>query len=70
MLAPFPACSLNQISADLGIPTDSTKSGKTLGASDRFVMMSLDACYAAQSIGAYRALHMVNPMPCTLRVIS
>ena len=30
MLASRPACSLNQIPADLGIPSDSTKSGKTL----------------------------------------
>ena len=28
MLAPFPACSLNQIPTDLGIPSDSTNSKK------------------------------------------
>lgn len=32
----------------------------------QFVMMTLGACYGAQAVGAWRALRMVNPMPCTL----
>lgn len=35
-------------------------------ARDRFVMMTLGACYGAQAVGAYRILQQVNPMPCTL----
>ena len=33
---------------------------------DRYVMITLGACYAAQAVGAYRALQMLNPMPCRL----
>jgi FkbM family methyltransferase len=32
----------------------------------RYVMITLGACYGAQAVGAYRALQMVNPMPCKL----
>lgn len=32
----------------------------------RYVMMTLGACYAAQAVGAYRALQLLNPMPCKL----
>jgi len=32
----------------------------------RYVMMTLGACYAAQAVGAYRALQALNPMPCKL----
>jgi hypothetical protein len=32
----------------------------------RHVMITLGACYAAQAVGAYRALQMLNPMPCKL----
>lgn len=32
----------------------------------RYVMMTLGACYAAQAVGAYRALQILNPMPCKL----
>lgn len=29
----------------------------------RYVMMTLGACYAAQAVGAWRALQLLNPMP-------
>jgi hypothetical protein len=32
----------------------------------RYVMVTLGACYAAQAVGAYRALQTLNPMPCKL----
>jgi len=32
----------------------------------QYVMITLGACYAAQAVGAYRALQMLNPMPCKL----
>ena len=32
----------------------------------RYVMMTLGACYAAQAVGAWRALQLLNPMPCKL----
>ena len=32
----------------------------------RFVMITLGACYGAQAVGAYRALQIVNPLPCKL----
>ena len=32
----------------------------------RYVMMTLGACYAAQAVGASRALQILNPMPCKL----
>jgi hypothetical protein len=32
----------------------------------RYVMITLGACYAAQAVGAYRALQLLNPMPCKL----
>jgi len=32
----------------------------------RYVMITLGACYAAQAVGAYRALQILNPMPCKL----
>jgi hypothetical protein len=35
-------------------------------ASGRFVMITLGACYGAQAVGAYRALQLINPMPCKL----
>lgn len=35
-------------------------------ASGRFVMITLGACYGAQAVGSYRALQLVNPMPCRL----
>jgi FkbM family methyltransferase len=35
-------------------------------ARDKYVMITLGACYAAQAVGAYRALQMLNPMPCRL----
>jgi FkbM family methyltransferase len=35
-------------------------------ASGRFVMITLGACYGAQAVGAFRALQMINPMPCKL----
>jgi hypothetical protein len=35
-------------------------------AKDRFVMMTLGACWGAQAVGSYRALQLLNPMPCTL----
>jgi hypothetical protein len=35
-------------------------------ARDRFVMITLGACYGAQAVGAYRALQIVNPLPCKL----
>lgn len=35
-------------------------------AQDNFVMMTLGACYGAQAVGSYRALQLVNPMPCKL----
>ena len=38
-------------------------------AKDRFVMMSLGACYGAQAVGSYKALMAINPMPCKLVVI-
>ena len=38
-------------------------------ARDRFVMITLGACYGAQAVGAYRALQMINPLPCKLVAI-
>ncbi len=35
-------------------------------ARDNYVMVTLGACYGAQAVGAYRALQLVNPMPCKL----
>lgn len=35
-------------------------------ARDRFVMITLGACYGAQAVGSYRVLQQLNPMPCTL----
>lgn len=35
-------------------------------ARDRYVMITLGASYGAQAVGAYRALQIVNPMPCKL----
>src|SRR6266850_5794395 len=35
-------------------------------ARDKYVMITLGACYAAQAVGAYRALQLLNPMPCRL----
>lgn len=35
-------------------------------ARDRFVMVTLGACYGAQAVGAYRAVQTINPMPCKL----
>ena len=35
-------------------------------ARDRYVMITLGACYGAQAVGAYRAVQLVNPMPCKL----
>jgi len=35
-------------------------------ARDYFVMVTLGACYGAQAVGAYRALQLINPMPCKL----
>jgi hypothetical protein len=35
-------------------------------ARERFVMVTLGACYAAQAVGSYRALQMLNPMPARL----
>ena len=35
-------------------------------ARDRFVMITLGACYGAQAVGAQRALEIVNPMPAKL----
>ena len=35
-------------------------------ARDRFVMVTLGACYGAQAVGSYRALQALNPMPCRL----
>ena len=32
-------------------------------AGDRYVMITLGACYGAQAVGAVRALQLVNPMP-------
>ncbi len=32
-------------------------------ARDRYVMVTLGACYGAQAVGAYRALQLLNPMP-------
>ncbi len=32
----------------------------------RYVMMTLGACYAAQAVGAHRALQSLNPVPCKL----
>ena len=32
----------------------------------RYTMITLGACYAAQAVGAYRALQLLNPMPCKL----
>jgi hypothetical protein len=32
-------------------------------ASDRYVMVTLGACYGAQALGAYKALQLLNPMP-------
>ncbi len=38
-------------------------------ARDRFVMITLGACYGAQAVGAYRAVQMSNPMPCKLVLV-
>ena len=38
-------------------------------ARDRFVMITLGACYGAQAVGAYRAMQMINPMPCKLVLV-
>jgi hypothetical protein len=35
-------------------------------ARDRFVMVTLGACYGAQAVGSYQALQALNPMPCRL----
>jgi FkbM family methyltransferase len=35
-------------------------------ARDKYVMVTLGACYAGQAIGAYKALQALNPMPCRL----
>jgi hypothetical protein len=35
-------------------------------AKERFVMMTLGACYGAQAVGSYRMLQQLNPMPCKL----
>ena len=35
-------------------------------AKDRFVMVTLGACYGTQAIGSYRMLQQLNPMPCKL----
>jgi hypothetical protein len=35
-------------------------------ARDRYVMVTLGACYGAQAVGAYRTLQWVNPLPCKL----
>jgi hypothetical protein len=35
-------------------------------ARDRYVMITLGASYGAQAVGAYRALQIVNPLPCKL----
>jgi hypothetical protein len=35
-------------------------------ARDRYVMITLGAHYGAQAVGAYRALQLVNPLPCKL----
>jgi len=35
-------------------------------ARDRYVMVTLGACYGAQAVGSYRALQLLNPMPCKL----
>lgn len=35
-------------------------------AREGFVMITLGACYGAQAVGSYRALQLVNPMPCKL----
>ena len=32
-------------------------------AKDRFVMITLGACYGAQAVGSYRILQQLNPMP-------
>ena len=35
-------------------------------AKDRFVMITLGACYGAQAVGSYLMLQQLNPMPCKL----
>jgi hypothetical protein len=35
----------------------------------RFVMVTLGACFGAQAVGAYRALQILNPMPCRLVLV-
>jgi len=35
-------------------------------ARERYVMVTLGACYGAQAVGSYRALQSLNPMPCKL----
>lgn len=35
-------------------------------ARDRFVMVTLGACYGAQAVGAWKMLQQVNPLPCKL----
>jgi len=32
----------------------------------RYVMVTLGACYGGQAVGSYRALQLLNPMPCKL----
>ena len=35
-------------------------------ARERFVMITLGACFGFQAVGSYRALQMINPVPCKL----
>jgi len=35
-------------------------------ARDRYVMITLGACYGSQAVGAYRMMQMLNPLPCKL----
>ena len=35
-------------------------------AKDRFTMVTLGACYGAQAVGAYKAVQILNPVPCKL----
>ncbi|HTF93874.1 MAG TPA: hypothetical protein VK632_12550 [Verrucomicrobiae bacterium] len=35
-------------------------------AKEKFVMVTLGACYGSQAVGAYRAIQTLNPMPCKL----
>src|SRR5439155_22624691 len=36
---------------------------------DRYMMITLGACYGGQAVGAYKALQLVNPMPAKLCAI-